>query len=497
MNLNPTLRAATRLITAALGTAAIALASTGARAAAPAVPDAPKVPDGLEKKVKVALGVFKTMQKECRGGGGRNPEPYDDELCPKLAARLVQLGEATVHAYGQFYVETGKALPDSESESSIHKALKRSRQSAVVIYGLRYLNKAAASKAYPADFLPTERLLAFVTGWNATAPAPWVDPVTQQYRRSTADAWLRWYAAHGQETYEQWRKGGLEAMRKDLSSADIAVRWSAINVLINQTADRPLALSSLRAVLKDPRLPNEAAYEFAHMAKLAGISPEDILSAKHARKAARKSGGGVATKSVETVTPDQKAARAIALVRQCDREFDRMQVDRAKARCAKALELDPGNVQAKLSMAWVQLETGDMKAFNNAVSVIPYNEVYYGRVLLLQAAGHLVQGKPDFAQMSLVEAASFGHAASPARARLQLLAGKAPSRAFMNHIAPRYQCWKGKSEDEANKFLVRRGLPDPKVFLTTLERATPKERAKWDKAQLKVCPWGGNVGQVK
>jgi len=242
---------------------------------APALPEAPAA---LRARVAALTRVVERTE-ECYAYHGERVEHSPDPRCAQWYGALMRGGEAAAYAIGEVLNR-----PNTEDTTArIHgnmgsdqrgprlvQILAATRSRAAAPFLLRYLAADAVSEN---DFDTTDeevlRQLPRVAGYDAHPIAPWERNVFDQpeARREVARRWLRWWRSHQDEAPAQRAAAGESLAVADLTHADPAVRFAAMQRLVTVPAHRAVVADATRALLADDDLPARAATHITRWAR--------------------------------------------------------------------------------------------------------------------------------------------------------------------------------------------------------------------------------------
>ncbi len=239
-------------------------------------PEIPPVPEGLRERV-AELGRTVDETAECYTWRGERSEHTADPRCGAWYATLVRGGPASAHAIGAALMRPASApqpVRDSDGEYQRGPRLVQVMFSAslpdALPYALRVLaDDARGGRAFNDTDREILRQLARATGDDVNPVAPWESEVwsTEVARTHASTAWLRWWRSHQGETRAQWTAAAETRAIADLSHADPAVRFSAMQRLAPVPAHRPAVTTALRELLASPELPARAAVHIRRWAQ--------------------------------------------------------------------------------------------------------------------------------------------------------------------------------------------------------------------------------------
>ena len=240
-------------------------------------PEIPPVPEGLRDRV-AELGRTVNETAECYTFRGERSEHIADSRCGTWYATLVRGGPASAHAIGSALVRPASdphSVRDSDGEYQRGPRLVQVMFSASVADALPYALRVLSDDARREGFSETDReilrQLARATGDDVNPVAPWESEVwsSEVARSHASTAWLRWWRSHQGETRAQWTAAAETRAIADLSHADPAVRFSAMQRLASVPAHRPAVTTALRELLASPELPARAAVHIRRWAQRA------------------------------------------------------------------------------------------------------------------------------------------------------------------------------------------------------------------------------------
>lgn len=448
----------------------------GSAMALPPAPELPAMSSALAKKVQSVERQLVRVSERCQDTGERNPGEYD-KRCPNWLAAISRSGDATLWAVarsvlgeGETTVEFGDA---QDTLTQVYSMFGGSGSAGGPDLAIRMLLRRLHRTASGVDGDPqiTRVLdqLAELTGYDAKAYIPeWYSSHEQAWEVAVAERWLTWYGAHGSKSPVEWRKAGLEQARAWLTSKDALERHTAIRRLLRADGDPAAAREAVVATLSDPDILGERLWDFVALAGKAGVTEATIADAGRARRKVLIARGDESAASEEAAV--QRDEQAAALATTCHAALVAERHEDALAACSKAHELDDDHVGALVDLGWAQLELGKTDdALTTAglatdlLNGYEAEDAQFGAAYTLLAAARTVAGQLDDAG----EALDFGADSADKRARRRLLAGKLPSKAWVESIAARYFCWQAKGDSAADAFLSRRGV----VRLASVKKA--------------------------
>ena len=113
------------------------------------------------------------------------------------------------------------------------------------------------------------RQLVRLAGDDPTPVAPWERDAMRfaDARRRVVSSWIRWWRSHAGDTPAQRAAAGESLAVADLTHADPAVRFAAMQRLVSVPARRAAVADATRALLADDNLPARAATHIARWAR--------------------------------------------------------------------------------------------------------------------------------------------------------------------------------------------------------------------------------------
>ncbi len=465
--------------------------------AAPPVPELPETPAGLQKKVAAMRKQVAKVSSHCEDTGERNPGEWD-ERCPSWLARIKKGGEAADWAiYSEILGEGGEPnllWTASNTRDSLFDGLIARGSKTSVIALVRAVHRVAESGEEGAlDHYLT--VLGQITG-NEPVPNRLSLPLDQGGLEKIAAGWMTWWAENGTRSVAEWRAAGLAIAKERASSESWGERWAAAERLVEADGDKALARKVVTGALESAALAAEYHWRFRTLGYQVGMNQADIDAALAVRRTALIALGDEDAKE-EQQQIEAKAA-ASRLVSQCQEAFYALRLEEGRDACAKAAELDEQNVLARIGLGWAELELGNTDAASQATDtamelVYEGADDIYEKVNQLRAAVLTVQGEHE-------EALTVLRGQTPSqemRSRLALLEGRAAPATWVAYVAPRYFCWKGKGDEAANGYLLRRGFVKPESFTTGFATLPSERRRALEENAKGDCPWKAVVSEVR
>jgi hypothetical protein len=253
---------------------------------APSAPEAdeltiarlPEAPASLQGRV-AALTRIVERTEECYAYHGERVEHSPDPRCAQWYAALTRGGEAAAYAIGEVLNRPNA----DESVARVHgnmgseqrgprlvQILMATRSNVVAPFLLAYLaNDVDADGGFDDTDAEVLRQLPRLAGYDAHPVAPWESGVFAQTeaRREVTRRWIRWWRSHQDETPAQRVASGESRAVADLTHADPAVRFAAMQRLVGLPAHRAAVADATRALLADENLPARAATHVTRWAR--------------------------------------------------------------------------------------------------------------------------------------------------------------------------------------------------------------------------------------
>ena len=241
-------------------------------------PALPEPPAALASRV-AALTRVAERTEECYAYHGERVEHQPDPRCGQWYAALLRGGDAAAYAIGEVLnrpaVEeaAGRVRGNMGSDQRgprLVQVLVATRSRVAAPFLVRLLaDDAAGDGGFDETDVEALRQLPRVAGYDAHPVAPWERGVFEQpeARREAARRWNRWWRSHQDEAPAQRAAAGESLAVADLTHADPAVRFAAMQRLVGVPAHRAAVADATRALLADDNLPARAATHVTRWAR--------------------------------------------------------------------------------------------------------------------------------------------------------------------------------------------------------------------------------------
>jgi len=475
--------------------------------ALPPAPAIPPVPENLQKAVAAAEKQVRKVAEQCEDTGERNPGEYDNR-CPTWLSKLGKQGLAADYAIVKLLLGDGADLPDfteaRDTESTLYGILA-SHGSPVSVVGLlgRLHRNAGAAEPDPWATYVLDAL-SQITGNDPYAYLPtYYLNEDIAWHKAAGEAWLGWWEQNQGKPPADWKAAGLTQARAVLTAegSSLKARYLAIRRLSRADGDKALAKAAAVQLLADPAIQSEDVWTYTGIGREAGMDDAAIAAAVKTRRKALIAKGD--KDAMEEEAAEQRRERSVTLTSACQEAFYDLRLEESRAACQEATTLDENNFSARLGLGWALLEIGEtdkaLEVASDAVDV-SWNEGVddaIDKAIHLRAAALTVNGNSSDARDLIKERLDSAPRSNELRARLAMLEGRPAPRTWTTYVAPRYFCWKARSEAEANAYLLRRGFIKPESFTTGFAALSDKRRARLETSGKDHCPWKDVVSELK
>ena len=240
---------------------------------------APAVPAELAVRVRQLRRIAAaTTQCFVEYGGRTIREPPDD--CPTWYSQLVHGGRASAYAIGGYLLAPTSAERDTTDSDGLYgsmgerltRILAETDAPEAAVFML-----VALQRDFTGNHRPTALTATFldglerVSGYDPAPIPPWRSRSTvlrdAAAKQRIWASWRQWYAAHANDTRQEWHADGERRTHDDLSSTDPVVRFAAIKRLVDQHAQIESFGPALNELLARADLPGDARAYLSRFAR--------------------------------------------------------------------------------------------------------------------------------------------------------------------------------------------------------------------------------------
>ncbi|MFO0608211.1 MAG: hypothetical protein U0324_33910 [Polyangiales bacterium] len=241
-------------------------------------PELPTPPAALARRVAALTRVVEQTE-ECYSYHGERIEHSPDARCAGWYASLARGGDAAAYAIGEVLnrpaVEESvgrvrATMGNDQRGPRLVQVLAATRSPVAAPFLLRYVaDGAGAEGGFDEAAEESLRQLARLAGYDAHPVAPWESSVYDQPepRQEAARRWLRWWRSQRDVPPAERLAAGAERAVADLTHADPAVRFAAMQRLVSAPAHRAAVAEAARALLADENLPARAVTHVTRWAR--------------------------------------------------------------------------------------------------------------------------------------------------------------------------------------------------------------------------------------
>lgn len=196
-------------------------------------------------------------------------------------------------------------------------------------------------------------------------------------------------------------------------------------------------------------------------------------------------------KSTLTYVPT-RGERARAAWRLCRQMLTVFRPLEARDACERAVVLNPLLIMARVDLGWVLLELGEtdmaIKIGREAFEMTGKGNERRA-ILILISAGLTVQGRYKEAIEALNQAQKFEDGNDDCEDRLLMLTERVLTESLAVSAYPGFLCYMKKGETEANRYLVRKGIVDPNLFMKQIQDLPTSIIENLKEKSRMLCPW--------
>lgn len=195
----------------------------------------------------------------------------------------------------------------------------------------------------------------------------------------------------------------------------------------------------------------------------------------------------------ERYTPQTQTINLEEAYEKCEELFHKLKFEDAIRWCEEAVKIGSTSFDPHHRLAWIEFELGyTEKAFSKSYLLegLARSDVEKLKVMILRAAIFTMGNRLDEAKSILKRAIGMDKTKeNEALYRLAIIEKKDVPKEWIMKIIPGYVCWAKKGEMQANEYLRRRGIFEPKLFLRGLRKIDKKTRDRLEQDGLEFCPW--------